>query len=236
MIEELLPPSVAVVAAYDDESPAGAPSAAAPGLDADGLYPEEALLVAHAVPKRRREFATVRRCARAALARLGAPPAPLLKDPRGAPGWPPGYVGSLTHCAGYRAAAVAPADRLAALGIDAEPHLPLPDEGVTELVIRPEERARIGALSARRPDVHWDRLLYSAKESVYKVWYPLTRSWLDFQDASLTVDPDRGTFTATLLVPVPAPGPGGAAPPPATLHGGWLVRDGLIVTAIALEH
>jgi 4'-phosphopantetheinyl transferase EntD len=45
------------------------------------LFPEEAVVVAGAVARRRREFATVRACARRALARLGHPPVPLL------PGW-----------------------------------------------------------------------------------------------------------------------------------------------------
>ncbi|WP_158717200.1 4'-phosphopantetheinyl transferase family protein [Streptomyces sp. NRRL F-4474] len=77
-----------------------------------------------AVAARRREFATVRRCARQSLAALGIPPMPLLPGERGAPLWPRGTVGSMTHCLGYRAAAAARADEITALGIDAEPHQP----------------------------------------------------------------------------------------------------------------
>jgi hypothetical protein len=44
---------------------------------------------------------------------MGAPPGPLVPTATGAeflvryPTWPPGYTGCLTHCDGYRAAAVA---------------------------------------------------------------------------------------------------------------------------------
>jgi 4'-phosphopantetheinyl transferase EntD len=130
----------------------------------------------------------------------------------------------MTHCVGYRAAALGRAVEVRTVGIDAEPHGPLP-EGVLETVARPEELVRLAELVAARPEIRWDRLLFSAKESVYKAWYPLARRWLDFQEASLTVDPDAGTFAARLLVPAPEF--------PDGLAGRWLVADGLVVTAIA---
>ena len=68
----------------------------------------------------------MRTCARIALGRLGLPPAPLLSGPKREPLWPDGVVGSITHCDGYRAVAVARADQLASIGIDAEPHAELP--------------------------------------------------------------------------------------------------------------
>jgi 4'-phosphopantetheinyl transferase EntD len=148
---------------------------------------------------------------------------------RGAPQWPAGVVGSLTHCAGYRAAALAHAGEIATIGIDAEPHASLP-EGVCDAIARPEELATLSALTAATPQVSWDRLLFSAKESVYKAWFPLTQRWLDFGEASITFDPTDGTFNAQLLVPAP--------PPADCLQGGltgrWLARNGLLVTAIAV--
>ncbi|WP_240796430.1 4'-phosphopantetheinyl transferase superfamily protein [Streptomyces sp. RFCAC02] len=189
------------------------------------LFPAEAAAVARAVPKRRAEYATVRACARTALARLGAPRVPLLPGERGAPGWPPGFVGSMTHCAGYRGAAVARAADLAGIGIDAEPADPLPDPGILPLISLPEERAMLTELAARRPGVAWDRLLFSAKESVYKAWFPLTRRWLDFGEAGITIDPDTGTFTARLL-PEDAP--------LRTFPGRWTAGGGLLLTAVVL--
>ncbi|MFI6512013.1 4'-phosphopantetheinyl transferase [Streptosporangium sp. NPDC050855] len=210
MIEKILPPWVVSAEAFEDP----------PDVV---LFPEEEAVIARAVEKRRREFATARHCARQALARLGVPPAPILPGERGAPGWPDGVAGTMTHCAGYRAAAVS----LEALtvGIDAEPHEPLPD-GILPSISLDEERAELAGLGG---GVHWDRLLFSAKESVYKAWFPLARRWLGFEEARLSFSPD-GTFTARLLVP----GPQVDGREVTGFTGRWLVADGLLVTAIAV--
>ncbi|MEU3168555.1 4'-phosphopantetheinyl transferase superfamily protein [Streptosporangium sp. NPDC006930] len=210
MIEKILPPWVASSERFEDP----------PDVV---LFPEEEEAVARAVEKRRREFGTARHCARQALAELGLPPAPILPGERGAPVWPDGVVGAITHCAGYRAAAVS-RDALT-IGIDAEPHEPLPD-GILPAVSLPEERAALARLD---DDVHWGRLLFSAKESVYKAWFPLARRWLGFEEAHLVFSPS-GTFTARLLVP----GPVVDGRELTGFTGRWLVSDGLVVTSIAV--
>ncbi len=200
------------------------------------LFAEEERLLTQAVRKRRVEFTTVRHCARIALARLGLPAVPILPGEMGAPRWPDGVVGSMTHCAGYRAAVVGLSTDLVTIGVDAEPHEALPPD-VLGTISLPEERERLVQLNAARPDVHWDRLLFSAKESVYKSWFPLTRRWLDFEEANVEFEfgpePDAGrpsSFYARLLVPGPVVA--GAALP--GFAGRWMVRDGLLFTAIAV--
>lgn len=217
MIGKLLPPPIAVREAFGDPK-------------VPELYPEERAAVANAVPERQREFGTVRACAREALGELGFPPGPILPGAARAPQWPDGAVGAMTHCRGYRAAAVARAADVLTIGLDAEPHLPLPDRGVRDLVTLPEERVELDRLASVRPDVCWDRLLFSAKESVYKAWYPLARRWLDFEEAVLTIDPDDATFHARLLVD----GPVVDGQPLKGFDGRWLVESGLVVTAIAM--
>jgi 4'-phosphopantetheinyl transferase EntD len=191
------------------------------------LFPQEEAVVAQAVEKRRREFAAVRRCARRALARLGCAPVPILPGDRGAACWPPGIVGSMTHCTGYAAAALACSAHVVAVGIDAEPDGPLPD-GVLAMVALPAEVDQIGRLLAERPEVCWDRLLFSAKESVYKTWYPLTRTWLDFGQAHIHLDPVRRTFSARLLIS------GSEASRPESFTGRWATAEGILVTAIVV--
>lgn len=167
------------------------------------LYPEEAELVRNAVERRRSEFATVRWCARTALARLGVAQGPILHQALRAPAWPDGIVGSMTHCDGYRAAVVARRSSVIAIGVDAEPNLTLPD-GVGNAVLLPEERADVARLAVCRPEIAWDRLIFSAKESVFKAWFPLTGRWLDFDECAITFDEvtgDTGTFVGTLTVP-----------------------------------
>lgn len=198
LLAGLLPADVVVVELFADP----------PSVD---LFPQEAEIVAQAVDKRRREFATVRLCARTALARLGHAPGPILPMDEGpawarrAPRWPDGIVGSMTHCDGYRAAAVARSSQAASVGVDAEPNAPVPD-GVREMVTLPEERATLDRLALSHPDVAWDRMLFSAKESVFKAWFPLTGRWLDFTECVVTPDPEHGTFTGELKVPGPVVG------------------------------
>ena len=216
MIEKILPARVACAEAFGDP-----PDTV--------LFPEEEALLGRAVEKRRREFATARGCARSALAALGVAPAPILPGERGAPRWPPGVVGSITHCAGYRAAAVARARDMLSIGVDAEPDEDLPD-GVLAAVSLPAERARLRDLAAAAPGTCWDRLLFSAKESVYKAWFPLTGRWLGFEDADITVNLADGTFGARLRVTAPVVG----GSPLAGFTGRWLARDGLIMTAVTV--
>ncbi|MCB5178556.1 4'-phosphopantetheinyl transferase family protein [Streptomyces antimicrobicus] len=210
MIERLLPPGVTSSEAFDDAAPAP-------------LFPAEAALMEGRRARRRRQFATARACARRCLAALGRAPAPLLPGPGGAPQWPAGVVGSITHCDGYRAAVAAPADTVAALGIDAEPAGPLPP-GVLGLITSEPERAHLRALASADPDTPWERVFFSAKEAVYKAWYPATGTWLGFRDATLALSP-AGTFTATLHLPSPPVDP--------VYEGRWLATETLVITAVA---
>ncbi|WP_035852796.1 4'-phosphopantetheinyl transferase family protein [Kitasatospora azatica] len=192
------------------------------------LSPAEEELISTSVESRQDEFRAVRLCARRALAELGVPAAPILPGPRGVPCWPEGVVGSMTHCQGFRAAALARSSQVLTIGIDAEPAEPLP-EGVLEAIARPEELPRLRALAAQRPEVPWDRLLFSAKESVYKAWFPLTHVFLDFEEASLTFDA-QGGFTAQLLVPAPVV----EGRQLTGFTGRWLTEQGLALTAITV--
>lgn len=219
MIEQILPSGVVAAELFEDP----------PGLQP---HPLEAPLVAKAVDKRKREFTSARHCARLAMGKLGVDPAPVMRGKSGAPQWPRGVVGSLTHCDGYRGAVLGHSMQVRSVGIDAEPHGPLPD-GVLDAVSLPSER---DWLATRGSDMNWDRLLFCAKEATYKAWEPLTGRWLGFEDAHITFertgvgDALSGTFHSELLVP------GGTldGPPLQSFDGRWLIQDGLIVTAIAV--
>jgi 4'-phosphopantetheinyl transferase EntD len=198
--------------------------------------PEEAPLIAKSVAKRRNEFITVRHCARLALADLGVPPVPILKGDKGEPCWPDGVVGSLTHCEGYRGAVVGRRDRVRSVGIDAEPHGVLPG-GVLDAISLPAERSEIGVIGTAFATLHWDRILFCAKEATYKAWFPLTHRWLGFEDAHITFEVQRsdgagayGTFVSTILTDPTAE----SGPPLSVLPGRWSVTGGLALTAIVL--
>ena len=216
MLAAIVPPDVEVAEVFDDR------------FDHARLLAAEEAAMRAAAPKRRREFTAGRACARRALARAGFQPVPVLPGPSGEPVWPPGVVGSLTHCDGYRAAAIGRAGKFAAIGIDAEPHDVLPG-GVLPMVASDSERSALAALAAHRPGICWERILFSAKESVFKAWFPATGRRLGFAGAEVTVDP-AGTFAARLLVP----GPVVSGAPLTTYHGRWTVERGLIATAVVV--
>jgi 4'-phosphopantetheinyl transferase EntD len=213
VIERLVPAHVAVGETWGDLE--------------EALFAEELETIRRARDKRRAEFRSVRACARIALSRLGLDRTPLVPGPAGAPSWPPGIVGSMTHCDGYRAAAVAWATDVHGIGIDAEPHAPLP-AGVLDTVSSPVERDQIVRLRSLRSEVCWDRVLFSAKESVYKTWYPLVGTWLGFEDVHLTLHSAVGTFTVDLV----GAGLEVAGRPVRQLDGRWLVDRDFVVTAI----
>jgi 4'-phosphopantetheinyl transferase EntD len=236
VIEEILP---STVAAFDSITARETSAGEAVAAHADGpgnsrwpsphcgLFPEEEAAVRHASDKRRQQFTQTRRQARAALAALGLPPAAILPARDRAPTWPPGTVGSITHCTGYAATALARIEDLTALGIDAEPYRPLPP-ALLERITGPQECAELDQLSHTDPELHGGCVLFSAKESVYKAWSPLTGLPLGFQDVvvTLTRPAERwaGTFTAFL--------PQGG--PLERFAGRWLISNGLVVTAVTV--
>jgi 4'-phosphopantetheinyl transferase EntD len=193
------------------------------------LFPAEEKIIAQAVEARRREYTAVRSCARACLERLSYAPVPIMPGIEGAPVWPAGVQGSMTHCAGYAAAAVGRLPRISAIGIDAEPDAPLPD-GVLDLVATPAERDRLTGTQLEPTDLNWDRLLFSAKEAVYKAWFPLVGEWLDHQEAEILFDPQDGAFAALLA----RDGLIVDGRQVRRLHGRWVRKRGILVTAVVL--
>ncbi len=189
-LQHLFPPDVALV--VSDE-----PMWRTPLRDA-----EEALIDG-AIEKRQREFRAGRHAAHAALAKLQAPDLPLLRGERREPIWPSGYLGSITHCRDLCVAVCAREDRLAGLGIDVEPLEPLP-KGV-DRYINTEEEARF---VTENPGLHPERLIFSAKESLYKCYYPLVKRFFGFQSVTLDFDlaRQRYRFTPTQRCEIDFPG------------------------------
>jgi len=217
MLAQILPQGVVAVESFGSLPPRR------------GLLRAEEAAIATADARRQAEFAAGRECAHAALAGLGVPAGPVPPGRAGEPRWPAGIVGSLTHCAGYRACAAAPTQTMAAIGIDAEPARPLP-AGLIETVAVGAERRWLAELWLACPELPWDLVLFCAKEAVYKAWFPLTGRRLGFADvlAELAV---TGSFTAR--VTGAAGGPTGHAA--ACVTGRWLVRDGLALTAATVR-
>jgi 4'-phosphopantetheinyl transferase EntD len=146
-------------------------------------YPEERELVAHAIGKRQFEFAAGRACAHSALSALGLPSAPILKDSAGAPQWPCGISGSISHTEGVTGAAVARTNTVVAIGLDIE-SIGKVEPALWPLILTAQERKYIER-APRREQPLLSTLFFAAKEALYKCQFAITCRWLDFQDVEI---------------------------------------------------
>ncbi len=171
------------------------------------LYPEEEHAVAGAAEKRRRDFALGRACAHAALARMNRDASPIARADGGAPVWPGGIVGSITHTQGYAAAVVADAADFAGLGVDAERI-----GGVTQdLWPRLFNPGECDALARGADPSRLATILFGAKEACHKAGRERV---LRFHGLHVTLG--ENSFTA---------GRDAEA-----FEGRYAVKDGLVVT------
>jgi 4'-phosphopantetheinyl transferase EntD len=148
-----------------------------PGDEA-ALLPEETPAFEGSVVAARRASGAARLVARNLLKHLGYPECPIKRGSARAPTWPEGIRGSLAHDSDYAVAAICRAQDFRALGIDVEPAELLPPE-LVDLVATPRERAHLDA------DGFGGRMLFVAKEAVYKAVYPLDRMFLDHHDVEI---------------------------------------------------
>ncbi|MBI3703754.1 MAG: 4'-phosphopantetheinyl transferase superfamily protein [Rhizobiales bacterium] len=146
----------------------------APGDELALLAAEEVSMASPRVDMRRASGAA-RVVGRALMARLGHAACAVPRSPSGEPLWPAGVTGSFAHDERIAVAAVANSRDVAAVGIDVEPAEWLPP-GMLDMVATTRERQTLG------DDPYRERLLFAAKEAVYKTVYPLDRIFLEFHD------------------------------------------------------
>jgi enterobactin synthetase component D len=146
------------------------------------------------VPKRLATFVAGRFCAAGALEQARHDrSADVAMERDGAPIWPRGYLGSITHTDRVAGAVVAPSRSALGIGIDCE------------RLISPEREAELAARICPEWATVWGRgdqpftaaelltLVFSGKESIYKCLYPLTRTFLEFGDIRvIALDVERG--------------------------------------------
>jgi 4'-phosphopantetheinyl transferase EntD len=177
------------------------------------LSPAEAALSQDYHPKRRAEFQAGRLYARQAMAALGEPDHELLIGPNRAPLWPAGVVGTISHADTVCGAIVAPASSVRNIGFDLDADTPLAERLVPR-ICTPGELAWLDG----RPDrLALAKQVFGIKESLYKVYAPLTGSFLGFQEATIQLDEAGGTFEAKVINP---------ERPPLVAHGRYGQANG----------
>ena len=173
---------------------------ATPSMWHSTLYPEERRYISNALSKRKREFSAGRACARKALQRAGINHGPLLMDRDRIPLWPDNIVGSISHTEGFCAAAIAPSNTLLGLGFDVERC----DRDMTTIQSHICTQGELSWLKeyGNEFEQQWTAVIFSAKESIYKCLYPLTRVFMDFKDVELTLHAKALAFEVDFLTAV----------------------------------
>lgn len=193
---------------------------------------EEALL-SKAVEKRRREFRAGRHCAHTLFQQQGIHCNALLKGKQREPVWPSGWVGSISHTQGLCVAAIASDEHYLGIGLDVEAATPL-SQDVLNLVCDPYEQAQICQLTQKigndYASASLDKLIFSAKECIHKVYFPMNYHTLGFLDAHVVLDMETQQFSATILNPEAE-----SSHPITTLQGVYQITDHHIMTFIGLK-
>src|SRR3990167_5268437 len=165
----------------------------------------EEALVEKAVDKRKREFRAGRHAAHALFRQVGADCPALLRGMQREPGWPAGWTGSISHTSGICMAAIAATSKYASLGVDVEQATPLKPD-ILDMICSKDEQAHLRDIARLSGiGVALDKLVFSAKESAHKTYFPLNAHTLDFLDARIELDWGSKSFNAFILNPEASP-------------------------------
>ena len=133
--------------------------------------------------RRQREFAEGRACAQTLLKHWNVTEEVGVGEDR-APIWPDGFTGSISHTDHWIWSAVTNSDQNPSLGIDTEIVV---DEKTRKMlyddILTEQERMVVQSLGLG-PELTFT-LAFSAKESFYKCWYPITREFFGFRQAAI---------------------------------------------------
>lgn len=152
------------------------------------LSAAELAVVERAIDKRKKEFATGRKLARAALAELDHQGVEILNGPDRAPIWPSGIAGSISHCDRVAVVAMTRAAH-GTIGVDVEHRDELKRE-LWKTVFLPHEISALDADFDASMRGRMALVLFSAKEALYKAQYPRTTTFMGFHELHVAITPD----------------------------------------------
>ena len=85
------------------------------------------------------------------------------------------------------------------IGVDVESSRALDDE-IIDIIATPREKEWLATL-ADNQQRYWSKIVFSIKESVYKCYFPLAGDFLEFHDVEVILNPESGTFLASIVNP-----------------------------------
>ena len=153
--------------------------------------------------KRRDEFTLGRICAHRALSRFGLESEPILRNSETRePCWPNSVWGSISHSAGFAAVAVGLKKEIDGIGIDLESFSSSLDIKISRHVCVKSELEWLESLEIKQARRAL-RIIFSAKESIFKCLYPRTKTYFSFKDAEVYVNDDENKFSFKILKSFP---------------------------------
>lgn len=142
-------------------------------------------------PQRRAQFAQGRACAHRGLRRLGSEFVPILSDANGAPIWPSGFVGSISHKRRYCVVIVGRSREFLGVGLDLDrdDRLKEESEALSRVCCSDSERSQVESLLRRaRSPATW---FLSAKEAFYKLHYSTSGESIRWDEIVVSFEGDR---------------------------------------------
>ena len=168
------------------------------------LLPEEQVIAgSFGSQKSRAEFTLGRVYAHGALSRFGLESEPILRNPETRePCWPDSVWGSITHSAGFAAVAVGLKKEIKGVGIDLESFSRSVDFKIRSHVCVDSELEWLDSLPNEQANRAL-RIIFSAKESIFKCIYPGTKSYLSFKDVAVSVNETEKNFSFIIFKSFP---------------------------------
>ncbi len=186
MINSILPNNIACEIIYDS-------------FDQVNVHIDEILAIQQASPDRIIEFLNGRNTAHLALNKLKfINNSPILIGKNREPLWPENTIGSITHCLGYCAAAVAYKKNIIGIGIDAELNSKI-NKNIIPTTQTPIEQSRNIKLQLSHHDVCINKIVFSAKESTFKFIYPFIQHYISFNDIEIHLNTETKSFSISFI-------------------------------------
>ena len=137
---------------------------------------------------RKEHYRSGRICAGEVLSKLGTLGQPVLRDPQTRePLWPEGISGAITHSGKWAAAAAGKTSDVLGIGIDLEDLERQVDSRISRHVCIPEEQKWLQECGEDFLEQNL-KIIFSAKESIFKAFFPYTRTYLHFHDARILME------------------------------------------------
>ena len=137
---------------------------------------------------RKEHYRSGRICAGEVLSKLGTIGQPVLRDPQTRePLWPEGISGAITHSGNWAAAAAGKTSDVLGIGIDLEDLERQVDSRISRHVCIPEEQKWLQECEEECLEQNL-KIIFSAKESIFKAFFPYTRTYLHFHDARILME------------------------------------------------